>query len=62
MTVCPDTPVDTIARLLLAHRINGVSVVDEQQRLLGVVTAGDLVHRAADERLESRESLWRENF
>ncbi|EQD77618.1 CBS domain-containing protein, partial [mine drainage metagenome] len=48
--------------LLLAHRINGVPVVDEARRLLGIVTAADLIHRAADERLEPRESLWKENF
>ena len=57
-----ETPVETIAGLLLAHRINGVPVVDEARRLLGVVTAADLIHRAADERLEPRESVWKENF
>ena len=60
--VRPETPVEDIAGLLLAHRINGVPVVDENRRLLGVVTAADLIHRAADERLEPRESLWKENF
>jgi len=57
-----ETAVEDIAGLLLAHRINGVPVVDENRRLLGVVTAADLIHRAADERLEPRESLWKENF
>ena len=57
-----ETPVETIAGPLLAHRINGVPVVDEARRLLGVVTAADLIHRAADERLEPRESIWKENF
>lgn len=58
VTVHPDTPVADIAHLLLAHRINGVPVVDEQQRLLDVVTAEDLIHQAANERLEPRESLF----
>ncbi|MHB1282260.1 MAG: CBS domain-containing protein [Metallibacterium scheffleri] len=62
VTVHPETPVEDIAGLLLAHRINGVPVVDEARRLLGIVTAADLIHRAADERLEPRESLWKENF
>ena len=57
-----DTPVEEIAGLLLAHRINGVPVVDEAHRLLGVVTAADLILRAVDERLEPRESVWKENF
>jgi CBS domain-containing protein len=62
VTVQPDTPVDAIAQLLLDHRINGVPVVDENDRLLGIVTAEDLIYRAADERLGPRESLWKENF
>ncbi|HEX8012409.1 MAG TPA: CBS domain-containing protein [Casimicrobiaceae bacterium] len=62
VTVRPDTPVEDIARLLLAHRINGVPVTDLEGRLLGIVTEGDLVRRAADERLEPRESVWKENF
>ena len=56
VVVHPETPVEEIAGLLLAHRINGVPVVDENRRLLGVVTAADLVYRAADERLGPRES------
>ena len=39
VTVQPETPVEDIAKLLLAHRINGVPVVDGVGRLLGVVTA-----------------------
>ena len=62
VTVQPETPVEYIASLLLAHRINGVPVVDGAGRLLGVVTAEDLIHRGADERLEPRESVWKENF
>lgn len=62
VTVQPETPVEDIANLLLAHRINGVPVVDGTGRLLGVVTAEDLIHRGADERLEPRESVWKENF
>jgi CBS domain-containing protein len=62
VTVQPDTPVDAIARILLDRRINGVPVVDGQNHLLGVVTAEDLIYRAADERLDPRESLWKENF
>ena len=62
VTVHPDTSVEAIAQLLLTYRINGVPVVDDHHRLLGVVTGADLIHRAADERLEPRESLWKENF
>ncbi|MBP8939820.1 MAG: CBS domain-containing protein, partial [Agrobacterium sp.] len=47
VTVQPETPVEDIAKLLLANRINGVPVVDGVGRLLGVVTAEDLIHRGA---------------
>lgn len=57
VTVQPETPGEDIANLLLARRINGVPVVDGTSRLLGVVTAEDLILRGADERLESRESV-----
>ncbi len=62
VTIQLKTPVEDIANLLLAHRINGVPVVDSAGLLLGVVTAEDLIHRGADERLEPRESVWKENF
>ena len=51
VTIQPETPVEDIASMLLAHRINGVPVVDGAARLIGVVTAQDLIHRGADDRL-----------
>lgn len=62
VAVQPETPVAKIARLIVAHRINGVPVVDRDGALLGLVTEGDLIHRAADDTLEPRVSLWKENF
>lgn len=62
VTVAPETPVQDIARLLITRRINGVPVVDGAGHLLGIVTEGDLIHRAADEHYEPRESIWKENF
>lgn len=62
MTVQLTTSVEEIAGLLLAHRINGVPVVDDEGQLLGIVTAEDLLHRGANERTEPRESIWKENF
>lgn len=62
ITVAPQTPVAEIAQLLLEHRINGVPVVDRERRMLGIITAGDLIYRAADERLEPRTSIWKESF
>ncbi|EQD76212.1 signal transduction protein [mine drainage metagenome] len=59
ITVAPQTPVAEIAQLLLDHRINGVPVVDREGRMLGIITAGDLIYRAADETLGPRTSIWR---
>jgi predicted transcriptional regulator len=43
VTVKPDLPVEKLASILWAHRINGAPVVDENGAMIGVVTEGDLV-------------------
>ena len=43
--VRPDTSVSDIAILMSQHRISGLPVVDEQDRVLGVVTELDMVVR-----------------
>lgn len=43
ITVGPDTPVLDVAREIAAHGIGAVPVVDEGQRLLGLVSTSDLV-------------------
>jgi CBS domain-containing protein len=45
VTVNPDTPVYQIARLMSAHDISGVPVVDDRNRVLGVVTELDMIVR-----------------
>jgi CBS domain-containing protein len=62
VTLAPTTPVAAIADLLVTHHINGAPVVDDNGRLVGLVNAGGLLHRAADERLAEPASVWRENF
>ena len=62
VTVVPTAPVAEVAELLVAHRINAVPVVDDQGVLVGIVTAGDLLHRAADERLDAPATVWKESF
>ncbi|HRC77454.1 MAG TPA: CBS domain-containing protein [Kouleothrix sp.] len=42
VTVRADTSVETIAGLLIQHNIGGVPVVDQQRRVLGIVTERDL--------------------
>lgn len=46
ITVSPQTKVLDLARLLAEHKINGAPVVDDNGRLVGVVTQSDLIDRA----------------
>lgn len=46
ITVSPETKVLDLARLLADHKINGAPVVDDQGRLVGVVTQSNLIDRA----------------
>lgn len=59
ITVQPDTGVREIAGLLLTHRISAVPVVDANQRVLGIVSEGDLMRRAEND-TDSRHSWWLE--
>ena len=43
--VHPDTPVSQIARLMSEHDISGLPVVDEDDRVLGIITELDLIVR-----------------
>jgi CBS domain-containing protein len=46
VTVKPTASVKDVARLFLERRISGVPVVDDQGKLVGIVSEGDLVHRS----------------
>jgi CBS domain-containing protein len=43
VTVTPDTSVETAERLLHANRIHGLPVVDDENRLVGVISQTDLL-------------------
>lgn len=43
VTVTPSTPVTEAARILLEKRVNGLPVVDEAGRLVGIICQSDLV-------------------
>ncbi len=55
VTVVSEAPVAEIADLLLARRISGVPVVDSEDRLVGIVSEGDLIRRQQG---EGRRSWW----
>jgi CBS domain-containing protein len=56
-TVSPDTPVPEIATLLLDRHISAAPVVDADNHILGIVSEGDLIHRAESD-TERRRSWW----
>lgn len=57
VTVSPDTPVGEIARLLLAHGISAVPVVDSSGMAIGMVSEGDLIGRSEADR-QARRDWW----
>jgi CBS domain-containing protein len=59
ITVRPDTPVATIAEVLLANRISAVPVVNDKDALVGIVSEGDLIHRV-EAGTERHRSWWLE--
>jgi CBS domain-containing protein len=63
ITISPDASVLELAKLLSDRGISGVPVVDADNRMLGIVSEGDLLHRAeigTDRRPERRRSWWLE--
>ena len=65
ITVSPDTSVQDVAKTLSERSISGVPVVDAQNRLVGIVSEGDLLHRVElgtdrrpDRRTGRRRSWW----
>jgi CBS domain-containing protein len=49
VTVSPDDPLRTVQRTFVEEGIHGAPVVDEEGRVLGVITSMDLLRAAAEE-------------
>lgn len=58
-TVSPETPVKEVARILADQRVSGVPVVDAQQRVVGIISESDFLHRR-ETGTERRQSWWLE--
>ncbi len=61
ITVTPDTSIHDLANLMGAHGISGVPVVNAAGELVGLVSEGDLLHRAETgtiRRTEARRPRW----
>lgn len=56
ITASPSTTVLELVRLLLENRISGVPVVDEQERLVGIVGEDELIRQLTD--VDSPKRSW----
>ena len=45
VTVAPETSVAEVARLLLTNKISALPVIDDEHRVVGIVSEGDLLGR-----------------
>jgi len=60
ISVAPTTSVQEVAKLLSERGISGVPVVDGDNRVVGILSEGDLLHRAetGTERVRQRRQSW----
>ncbi len=61
ITVTPSTAVKKVAELFLEKRISAAPVVESDQRLVGIVSEGDLLHRV-EAGTERHHSWWLKGF
>ena len=61
ITVKPSTPVREAAQIFLERRISAVPVVDEQGKLIGIVSEGDLMRRV-EAGTEQKRPWWLQGF
>ncbi|MCL7940502.1 CBS domain-containing protein [Halomonas sp. ATCH28] len=61
ITVTPDSEVSEIASLLLEHGISAVPVVDADDKVLGIVSEGDLMRRVEND-TDQHKSWWLKLF
>jgi CBS domain-containing protein len=48
LTARPETPVVEVVQLMAGHRITGLPVVDEANRLIGVVSESDIIGKSGE--------------
>lgn len=60
VTVTPDTTIHAAAKLLADHHISGLPVVDANGAVIGIVSEGDLLHRAEIGTGAQRRAWWLE--
>jgi CBS domain-containing protein len=53
ITVKRDQTVEDVIRLLMEHNVSGLPVVDDDNRVVGIVSEGDLIYRSKQLKLPS---------
>jgi CBS domain-containing protein len=61
ITVPPSASVKEVAEILVQHRISAVPVVDADNKIVGIVSEGDLMHRS-EVGTERRHAWWLQGF
>lgn len=46
IVVKEEDTIEDVIKLLLEHNISGIPVVDDQRRVIGIVTEGDIIYRS----------------
>ena len=57
VAVRPETPLKEAARLMVASRVSGLPVTDQQGVLVGIITEGDFLHREVERERPRRHGL-----
>lgn len=61
ITASPQASVKSVAETFARHRISAVPVVDNNGKLVGIISEGDLLHRA-ESGTEKQRSWWLRAF
>ena len=61
ITASPNASVKSVAETFVRHQISAVPVVDDKRKLVGIISEGDLLHRA-EAGTEKRRSWWLRAF
>jgi CBS domain-containing protein len=62
VTVTPATSIHAAAKVMAAHGISGLPVVDEDRRVVGIISEGDLILRQRSSSTQAMRPWWRRFF
>lgn len=51
ITASPHDRIDYVIKLLLEHNITGLPVIDDQRKVIGIITEGDIIYRSNEIKL-----------